>query len=503
MFLPYLCSEVKLKTEIMNFFAVDLGATSGRTLLGILTENGLEQREITRFPNHLIQCNGHFFWDIYALYNEIIRGLKVVAEEGTEIQSIGVDTWGVDFVCVGKDGQILANPYAYRDPHTFGVMEEYFKLVPKQKVYDKTGIQFMNFNSLFQLAAMRQEKSVALENAEKILFVPDALSYMLTGKMVCEYTIASTSQILNPATQDLDEELLAAIGVKRSQFAEMVFPGQQIGVLTEEIQKMTGLGTIPVIAVAGHDTASAVASVPARNENFAYLSSGTWSLMGIESKHAIINEKSFAANFTNEGGVEGTTRFLKNICGMWLLERCRKEWKENYDYGTLIEAAMKVPAFQSLISPDCPCFANPSSMIDAIKNYCKVTGQYVPETYGELTRCIFDSLALRYRQVMNLLRDMADFPIERLHIIGGGSRNEQLSQFTANAVNLPVTTGPVEGTAIGNIMLQAKAVGLVNTIGEMRELIAKSIETKEYLPADAAAWDEGYEKYLSVYHEDI
>ena len=297
--------------------------------------------------------------------------------------------------------------------------------------------------------------------------------------------------------------MLDAIHIRQDQFAPMVLPGTQIGVLTTEIQQMTGLGAVPVIAVAGHDTASAVASVPAMNDNFAYLSSGTWSLMGIEAKEPIINEKSYEANFTNEGGVEGTTRFLKNICGMWLLERCRKEWKENYDYGTLIEAAMKVPAFQSLISPDSPCFANPVSMIEAIQNYCKVTGQYVPETYGEITRCIFDSLALRYRQVMNILREMAGFPIERLHIIGGGSRNQQLSQFTSNAVNLPVTTGPVEGTAIGNIMLQAKAAGLVETIGEMRQLIAKSIETQEYLPQDAELWDKGYEKYLSIYREDI
>ncbi len=487
----------------MNFFAVDLGATSGRTLLGIMTENGLEQREITRFANPIIQVNGHFFWDIYALYHEIIKGLKKVAEEGITIQSIGIDTWGVDFVCIGKDGQLLGNPYSYRDPHTFGIMEEYFKLVPKEKVYEKTGIQFMNFNSLFQLAALRKENSSILEAADKILFVPDCLSYMLTGNMVTEYTIASTSQILNPITKELDKELLDTIHIRQDQFAPMVLPGTQIGVLTTEIQQMTGLGAVPVIAVAGHDTASAVASVPAMNDNFAYLSSGTWSLMGIEAKEPIVNEKSYEANFTNEGGVEGTTRFLKNICGMWLLERCRKEWKDNYDYGTLIEAAMKVPAFQSLISPDSPCFANPVSMIEAIQNYCKVTGQHVPETYGEITRCIFDSLALRYRQVMNILREMAGFPIERLHIIGGGSRNQQLSQFTSNAVNLPVTTGPVEGTAIGNIMLQAKAAGLVSTIGEMRQLIAKSIETQEYLPQDAELWDKGYEKYLSIYREDI
>ncbi|MCQ2239918.1 MAG: rhamnulokinase, partial [Bacteroidaceae bacterium] len=326
---------------------------------------------------------------------------------------------------------------------------------------------------------------------------------MLTGKMVTEYSIASTSQILNPKTKQLDNELLFAIGLKPQLFADMVYPGTPIGVLTEEVQQMTGLGAVPVIAVAGHDTASAVASVPAQNEKFAYLSSGTWSLMGIETKDAIINEKSFAANFTNEGGVEGTTRFLKNICGMWLLESCRREWKDNMSYDALIEGAMKVPAFQSIINPDSRCFANPSSMIEAIQRYCEVTGQYVPQTIGELTRCIFDSLALRYRQVMNMLRDFADFPIERLHIIGGGSRNKQLNQFTSNATNLPVTTGPVEGTAIGNIMLQAKAAGMVNTIGEMRALISQSIETEEFLPQDAALWDEGYEKYLKVYHEDI
>lgn len=487
----------------MNFFAVDLGATSGRTLLGILTENGLEQREMTRFANPIIPLNGHYFWDILHLYNEILKGLKKVAEEGIEIQSIGIDTWGVDFACFGADGQLLGNPYSYRDPHTFPAMEEYFKLVPKAEVYAKTGIQFMNFNSLFQLSAMKTADSSVLKAADKILFMPDALGYMLTGKMACEYTIASTSQILNPATKDLDEDLLKVIGVKRSQFAELVYPGHVLGTLTAQVQQATGLGAIPVISVAGHDTASAVASVPAKDQNFAYLSSGTWSLMGIESQSAIINDQSFAANFTNEGGVEGTTRFLKNICGMWLLESCRREWKEDYSYGTLIDAATQVPAFQSIISPDSPCFANPSSMIKAIQHYCQVTGQYVPETYGEITRCIFDSLALRYKQVMNMLHDFAEFPIQRLHIIGGGSQNQQLSQFTSNAVGLPVTCGPVEGTAIGNIMLQAKAAGLVSTITEMRELISKSIQTKEYLPQDKELWEEGFKKYLSVYREDI
>lgn len=491
--------------EYTHFFAVDLGATSGRTILGSLGEGKMELRELTRFPNHIIETGGHFFWDIYALYNEIINGLKVVAKEGITIQSIGIDTWGVDFVFIGKDGGLLRNPYCYRDPHTVGAMEEYFTHIPKEKVYDITGIQFMNFNSLFQLSTLKRNGCSALEAADKILFIPDALSYMLTGKMVTEYTIASTSQILNPRTKKFEKELLDVVGVKEEQWGRFVFPGEQIGTLTEEIQKMTGLGAVPVIAVAGHDTASAVAAVPAQNEKFAYLSSGTWSLMGIEVKDAIINQKSYNMNFTNEGGIEGTTRFLKNICGMWLLERCRKEWDatQNYSYPELIEAALAVPAFRSLINPDAPCFANPSSMIEAIRHYCLETNQPVPETYGEITRCIFDSLALRYKQVFGYLQDMAPFNIEKLHIIGGGSKNNQLNQFTCNAVGVPVVAGPSEGTAIGNIMLQAKANGLVKDIAEMRQLISTSIETAQFTPEQPEAWEEAYQKYLSVYREDI
>ncbi len=491
--------------EYTHFFAVDLGATSGRTILGSFGEGKMELRELTRFPNHIIETGGHFFWDIYALYNEIINGLKVVAKEGITIQSIGIDTWGVDFVFIGKDGGLLRNPYCYRDPHTVGAMEEYFTHIPKEKVYDITGIQFMNFNSLFQLSTLKRNGCSALEAADKILFIPDALSYMLTGKMVTEYTIASTSQILNPRTKKFEKELLDVVGVKEEQWGRFVFPGEQIGTLTEEIQKMTGLGAVPVIAVAGHDTASAVAAVPAQNEKFAYLSSGTWSLMGIEVKDAIINQKSYNMNFTNEGGIEGTTRFLKNICGMWLLERCRKEWDatQNYSYPELIDAALAVPAFRSLINPDAPCFANPSSMIEAIRHYCLETNQPVPETYGEITRCIFDSLALRYKQVFGYLQDMAPFNIEKLHIIGGGSKNNQLNQFTCNAVGVPVVAGPSEGTAIGNIMLQAKANGLVKDIAEMRQLISTSIETALFTPEQPEAWEEAYQKYLSVYREDI
>ena len=482
-----------------NFLAVDLGATSGRTILGSIVEGKLVQRELTRFPNHIIETGGHFFWDIFALYNEIVRSLKTVAAEGIDIASVGIDTWGVDVVMTGRDGGVLRNPYCYRDPHTDGAMEEYFKLVPKEEVYERTGIQFMPFNTLFQLATLRRNQDSALEVAEKILFVPDALMYMLTGEAVCEYTILSTSQFLNPRTKRIDPHLIEVIGLKESQFGRYVNPSEMVGRLTSEVQRMTGMGAVPVVAVAGHDTGAAVAAVPAENERFAYLSCGTWSLLGIETEEAIISEKSFEYNFTNEGGIEGTTRFLKNICGMWLLERCRKEWTDApADVSQITEDSKEAPAFESFIFPDAPEFANPSNMVEAIQNYCRRTGQTVPEDYKAMTRCIFESLAMRYRQVLGYLKELAPFPIERLHVIGGGSRNAYLMQMTANSLGIPVVTGPVEGTAIGNIMLQAKAAGLVKNRFEMRRMIADSIEMKTYLPQNRTEWDEAYEKYLKV-----
>ena len=482
------------------FFAVDLGATSGRTIIGSLSDGKFELEELTRFDNNLIEQGGHFYWDIYALYFEIIKGLKIVAQRKIEIASIGIDTWGVDFVCIGEDEAILRNPRAYRDPITFDAKDDYLRhVVSPREVYDTTGIQLMNFNSLFQLYAMRREGNAALKHAQKILFLPDALSWMLTGNEVCEYTIASTSQLLDPRTKQLDERLLASVGLSRSKFGKMVKPGTLIGTLTDEVQKMTGLGAVPVIAVAGHDTGSAVAAVPAKDERFAYLSSGTWSLMGIETKDAIINEDSYEKNFTNEGGVEGTTRFLKNICGMWIYERCRKEWTNAPKSHTELQAeAMEQPAFRSLIDPDDALFANPSSMVDAIQQYCRETGQYVPEGYAQICRCIFDSLALRYRQVFEWLQEFASFPIETLHIIGGGSLNNYLNQFTANSCGVEVLAGPQEGTAIGNIMLQAKAAGEVKDIWEMRRIIADSIELKHFEPKDQSVWDEAYARYLEI-----
>ena len=486
------------------FFAVDLGATSGRTILGSLTPNHLplttkvQLEELTRFPNNLIEQGGHFYWDIYALYFEIIRGLKEVARRGIQITSIGIDTWGVDFVFIGSDNAILRNPRAYRDPITFAAMDDYLEnVISRREVYDITGIQLMNFNSIFQLYAMRKEDNAAFRHARKILFVPDALSWMLTGQEVCEYTIASTSQLLDPRTKELDARLLQSVGLTREKFGRMVMPGTQIGVLTDEVQRLTGLGPVPVIAVAGHDTGSAVAAVPARDENFAYLSSGTWSLMGIETRDAIISDLSYERNFTNEGGINGTTRFLKNICGMWLYERCRLEWGET-SHAELQASAMTVEAFRSLINPDDPTFANPSSMVEAIQQYCRRTSQPIPETPAEICRCIFDSLALRYRQVFTWLQEFAPFPLEVLHIIGGGSLNKYLNQYTANSTGATVLAGPQEGTALGNIMMQAQSAGLVNDIWQMRQIIANSIDLVTYTPQDKELWDAAYQRYLEI-----
>ena len=473
-----------------KFLAIDIGATSGRGILGVLDGGKLTTEEIARFPNRIIKEGGHWMWDMQALYEAVIAALKTVAERKIEIESVGIDTWGVDFALFGKDGKLLRNPYCYRDPYTAGEPERFFGKVPAEKVYDITGIQVMDFNSLFQLSALRREADAALKEADKILFMPDALSYLLTGRQVCEYTIASTSQMLNTRTREFSEELLDALGLNRSHFGEMVQPGTTIGTLSPEVQKLTGLGPVAVKAVAGHDTASAVAAVPAVGSNFAYLSSGTWSLMGIEAADPIVTKKSRAMNFTNEGGIGGTIRFLKNICGMWLLEQCRVEWGD-VAYDRLIEEALAEEPFGILINPDDSRFSAPASMTAAIRDYCLATGQKAPERRGEYTRAIFDSLALRYRQVFGWLRELAPFPIEKLHIIGGGARNRQLNQFTANALGVPVVAGPVECTAIGNIMVQAVEA-------DSRGIIATSVQTETFTPQDTRTWDAAYEKFLRI-----
>ena len=470
--------------QTTHYLAVDLGATSGRTVLATFDGERIDMREFTRFKNPQIPLGGHIFWNLPHLYNEIIIALQKVAAEGISLTSIGIDTWGCDVAYFGADGQLLGLPYCYRDPHTDGAMERFFADSMSQKeVYERTGIQFMPFNTLFHLDTIRREGSVALANAAKILFIPDALIYMLTGEAVCEYTVASTSQMLNPHTGDLDPDLLKALGLSRDRFGRLVQPGDRIGVISEQVQKATGLGAVPVVAVGSHDTASAVAAVPAEDGNYAYLSCGTWSLLGIESPEPIINEESFAENFTNEGGLDGTIRFLKNITGLWIFEQCRKEW----------ESAATIPAdvnelnalsltstCQSLINPDDPRFAHPESMTAAIREYLTETGQPLPDTPADYVRVIFRSLANRYKEIIDILRRIASVDIQRLHVIGGGSRNEFLMQFTADTLQMPVIAGPMEGTGLGNALVQVRAAGYVGSLAEMRSIIGRSIELKSY-----------------------
>lgn len=482
---------------VKNYISIDLGATSGCVLLGNFQDSTLKLEEVHRFANPLIQMNGHFYWDIYFLYNEILEGLKKVSEKNITIQSIGIDTWGVDFVMVGKDGHFLRAPFSYRDPHTNGAPEAFFSRFPKKRVYEITGIQTMNFNSLFQFDTLLKNNDSVYAVADKLLFMPDALSYLLTGEMVTEYTIATTAQIVNAKTRKLDEEILSEVGLSSNSFGKFVFPGETIGVLTKEVQSITGLSNIPVIAVAGHDTASAVVAVPAQTPNFAYLSSGTWSLMGIENDEPVITEESEKLNLTNEGGVNDTIRVLKNICGMWLLERCRLEWK-NTPYSTLINEANEAIPFASFINPDDPLFANPSNMIRAIEQYCEKSGQVVPESRGAIVRCIFESLAMRYKEVFGYLKEVSTRPLEVLHIIGGGSKNRLLNQYTANALGISVIAGPGEATGIGNMMIQVLADDKEESIDGLRKEVYNSIPLETYKPMNNGEWERAYSNYLKA-----
>ena len=468
-----------------NFLAFDCGATSGRAVLATFTDGTFEMKEVYRFPSGIIELNGKYYWDILAIYDHFRKCLAQLGQEGVRIDSIGIDTWGVDFGFVADDGSLVGNPRAYRDPYTDGIPEEVFKTVSREDLYGATGIQIMNFNSIFQLYAQTKEGFAPLRCADKVLFIPDLLSYMLTGNKVCEYTIASTSGMMDQTSRQFNEALLEKLGIRTDVLLPITQPGAVIGTLRKEIAHACGVGEVPVIAVAGHDTASAIAAVPAADEKFAYLSSGTWSLMGIETPAPIINAESTRLNFTNEGGIDGTTRFLKNITGMWILEQSRKVWAtegRTYNYGEMEKMARSEAGFPGRINPDDPRFAAPVNMVDAIDSYLRATGQPVPETDAQYISCIYHSLANRYKEVVDMLQNFAPFPIEKLHVIGGGSANDTMSQWTADALGIPVVAGPTEATALGNLMIQARAAGLVKDRWDMRRMIAKVFSVKTFYP---------------------
>ena len=460
-----------------HFIAIDLGATSGRVMLATLGEEGLDLRTLHRFPTPLVEDKGAFYWDIDQIFSGILEGLSLAGKEGVKVTSIGIDTWGVDFGCIGADSALTGRPRSYRDPYTRGIPEKVFAKIPREALYARTGIQIMDFNTIFQLYARTQAAEKDLAAAEHILFMPDLISYLLTGHAVCEYTDASTSGMMDQSRGQFDKALLEELGIRSDILLPIVPSGTMVGPLKPELAEQTGLGPVPVIAVAGHDTASAVAAVPAEDEHFAYLSSGTWSLMGIEVPAPIMNEDSARENFTNEGGIEGTTRFLKNITGMWLLEQCRAVWKKegkDYSYAELQEMALREKDFPGRINPDDPRFAAPGDMVAEITAALKMAGTSpaMTDADAQIVSCIYHSLADRYAEVLGILCRFAPFPIERLHIIGGGSANGLLNQWTADACGIPVVAGPTEATAIGNVMLQAKSAGLVADRWEMRRLIA-------------------------------
>ena len=465
-----------------QYLAVDLGATSGRTTLATFDGSNISLRELTRFANPMVPIAGHIHWNIVELYNQILSALALVHKQGIELDSIGIDTWGCDVAYFGAKGNLISLPYCYRGSHTEGAMEAYFERMPAAELYNRSGIQFMPFNTIFQLDAINRLGLVKVADVDKILFIPDALNYMLTGVAATEYSVATTGQIVDAQSKQLDEKVLSVAGIDKGQFGQFITPGTVLGELTEQNKHHTGITKAKVIAVAGHDTASAVAAVPVGPEA-AYLSCGTWSLMGIKTESPIITEQSFAENFTNEGGVDGTIRFLKNICGLWLFERCRAEFTDApKDVAELVALAGTVSSdFTTLINPDDPTFANPPSMIEAIDNYAERTSQRKPSTPAEYCNCIFRSLAARYREVFTLLEQFAGRRLEYLYVIGGGAQNAMLMQLTADAIGRDVVVGVAESTTMGNILMQMRALGDIEA-ADMQRIIAASTNTKIYKP---------------------
>lgn len=484
-----------------HFLAFDLGASSGRTLLGILHDQKISTRELHRFSNGVVDLLGSLRWNIVDLYENIKRGMRVCAAEITDRpDSMAVDTWGVDYALFASDGNLLGLPYGYRDHRTDGIMEEFFKIIPRNRVYELTGIQFMQLNTLFQLFAMTRQKSPLLKIVSDLLFTPDMISFFLTGIKKTEFTIATTSQLYNPIKQNWEDELFQALGISKSIMQEIVPPGMVLGNLLDSIAQETGLKPIPVVATASHDTGSAVAAVPAEGNDWAYISSGTWSLIGVEISSPIINEKSLAFNFTNEGGVGGTFRFLKNCMGLWPIQQCRKAWstKQEISFDELTQLAASAKPFAAIIDPDYNGFLNPPDMPEAIRAYCRATAQKPPDNPAEMIRSILEGLALKYRYIFDQLKQLHPQPIRRIHIIGGGTQNRLLCQFTADATGIPVVAGPVEATAIGNIMVQAMGLGIVKSPAEIRRIIANSFELEKYEPQETKKWEEAYQRFVAM-----
>ena len=479
------------------YLAIDLGAESGRVMAGLWNGKKLILEEVHRFPNGPVFLAGTLRWDVLQLWTQIQHGLTLAARKyPRQIVSVGADTWGVDFVLFTKRGEILSQPYHYRDARTNGMVEKACRRVPRSEIFGSTGLQFMQINSLYQLLALKQQNPDLLDATDHLLFMPDFIHWALCGSKVAEFTIASTSQCLNPLSRTWATGLLRKFGLPRRIFPKIVPPGTALGGLLPDIAERTGLKGVKVVAPPAHDTASAVAGVPTSNTgtpNWAYLSSGTWSLMGVEVKNASLSPRTEELNLTNEGGLDNTYRLLKNIMGLWLVQQCKRAFDAEgrvYEYTQLAQLAAKAAPLRSLVNPDDPRFLNPPNMPRAIQDFCRETRQPVPKTDGELVRCAYESLALKYRQVLGWLEELTGNRIEVIHIVGGGSQSKMLNQFTADACNRPMITGPVEATAMGNLLTQVRASGELSSLAEMREVVHKSSEVLAHEPSkDTARWD--------------
>jgi rhamnulokinase len=472
-----------VSAHVKSYAAVDLGASSGRVMVGRVAPDALELTEAHRFPNRPVRVPEGLRWDVLSLYAGVLDGLRAAGQ----VDSVGIDSWAVDYGLLDADGALLGNPVHYRDTRTEGIAEKVWATVPAAELYTATGLQYAPFNTLYQLTAARE--SVQLQHAERLLLIPDLLSYWLTGEQGTELTNASTTQLIDPRTREWSYDLAARLGIDLGLFAPLRQPGDPAGVLRSEVLEETGLqGPVPVTAVGSHDTASAVAAVPSVGERFAYICTGTWSLAGLELNSPVLTEESRAANFTNELGLDGTVRYLRNIMGLWLLQECVRAWG-GPDLGELLRGAAKVPALRSVVDAGDAVFLAPGRMPERIAEACRASGQPVPEAPAEVTRCILDSLALAHRRAIDDAQRLAGHPVDVVHIVGGGTRNALLCQLTADACGLPVVAGPTEAAALGNVLVQARAHGLVGDRTAMRRLLARTQPLTRYEPrGDTARW---------------
>jgi len=480
---------------------VDLGAGSGRVVAGIYNGARLELNEPTRFSNDAVKETDGWHWNIERLFASVKQGVALAAKKyGDAVVSIGVDTWGVDYGLLDADGKLLCAPFQYRDSRTRGMQEEAFRRMPRKEIYQRTGIQFPFFNTLFQLLAEANSPE-RLEKAERLLFMPDLIHYFLTGIGVSEKSIASSSQLLNPHTQEWEWDVIKAMGFPERIFGKLVDAGTVLGGLHPGVAAEVGANRLQVIAPAGHDTASAVVGVPAEESEPVFLSSGTWSCMGRELNHPVISEESYPTAFSNEGGVFGTTRFLKNIAGMWLLQESKRIWDaagKSASYADLIARAEKSPPFTAFVDPDATDFQAPANMVDALAAFCRRSGQIAPTDPGACTRMILESLALKYRFVKESLAQVTHKPVDRIYIVGGGCQNHLLNRFTADALNCTVVAGPVEAASIGNIIMQLCALGETRSLIEGRALVRRSFETRTFKPKNAGAWDDACGRFQKI-----